>query len=303
MRISSRGPEIRKATNFVRRVLRRAIRKPLGPNFLSEPETVETLKVRLSHLCRLITRDRHPRCPANGILLLVPLGGTDTKQDAEQTIRACREDIDVIRRTMKLDCPVLALLSDMEDLQGFVEFIKRSPPKNLELRIGQRFPALSRLTPPEIKKGSHPIAAYACTSYLRQQIVYPTFQVETNLNRRRRDSLPENDRLFQWLDEMTSRAELLGHILAEVVVPNDNTVLRYIGCYLAATGDGSEHHSGYVAGVLERLQDEQSSVAWTKEATAQDAEFHALARRYFILTGVLSLVLVGLIAWLIYRRF
>ena len=49
------------------------------PLLLKNTDEVELLSSRLKYLCRLIVRDRQPYCPANGILLLIPLAATDSE--------------------------------------------------------------------------------------------------------------------------------------------------------------------------------------------------------------------------------
>ena len=73
---------------------------------MSDPKEVARFRARLAHLCRLIARDRQPYCAANGILLLVPLAGTDTPGEAQLTAQAAHDDLSVARYQMKLDCPL-----------------------------------------------------------------------------------------------------------------------------------------------------------------------------------------------------
>ena len=280
------------ANPLTRRFVRRTFGKAFGPDFLADSNEVARLKARLAYLCRLIIRDRKPYCPANGILMLVPLGATDTAQDAQQAAQACQEDLIVIRQEMKLDCPILSLVVDMEDIPGFAEFIKRTPPKERERRLGVRFPMSTKLPAAQIRSQIEKSLRWACTTYL-QDNVYPKFQNETPTLQEASPLFPDNARLFLMLEEMSRRAEHLATIINQAVIPQEQTVLRYAGCYLAATGTlGCQ---GYAGGVLQRLTDEQSCVGWTEEALAEDADCRTWAYYYSIMAGVLALILGGLI--------
>ena len=101
--------------------------RPLGTDLLADAAAVARGKARLAHLCRLIVRDRTPYCGANGILLVVPLAGTDTPAEAQLTAQAVQEDLAVARRELKLDCPLVALLADLEQVPGCVELLQRLP--------------------------------------------------------------------------------------------------------------------------------------------------------------------------------
>src|SRR5262249_46803739 len=110
------------------------------PLLLKYTEEVKRLTARLKHLCRLIVRDRHPYCPVNGILLLLPFGATDRKEDADQIGAICQQDLAALRQALQVHCPVIALVCDLEIAAGFREFIERFPAEQRQRRVGQRFP-------------------------------------------------------------------------------------------------------------------------------------------------------------------
>ena len=93
----------------------------------NRPAEMERLTGRLQHLCRLIARDRRPYCPLNGVLVLIPFAATDSDQQATTTSTLCRSDLATARAALRVYCPVLALLCDLENAPGFREFVKRFP--------------------------------------------------------------------------------------------------------------------------------------------------------------------------------
>ncbi len=286
----------KEATPIHKRAMRRAtFQKPLGADFLSDQKEVNRFKARLAHLCRLIVRDRQPFCGANGILLLVPLGGTDTVGEAQFTAQATQEDLNVVRQELKLDCPLVSLLVDMEQLPGFSEFMQRQPPKELGNRRGNGFPMSTRLSRNEVLEQVRISLSWVCTTYL-QDSVYRIFKDEKTNDKDPTPLFPGNSRLVLLLDEMNERANSLAVIVQQAIAPANAPLFRYSGCYMAATG--AKGSQGFVAGVFQKLVKEQSGVSWTEAALAEDAQSRTWANYYLILSVVLFVgcgVLLGLI--------
>lgn len=285
------------ATPLRKRAMRRAaLGRPLGSDFLADAAEVARCKARLAHLCHLVVRDRQPYCAANGILLVVPLGGTDTAAESQLTAQAVQEDLAVARQETKLDCPLVALLADMEEVPGFAEFVQRQPPKEVGNRRGSGFPMLTRLSGDKVLEQVRLSVEWICTTYLEDS-VYRLFATETAAKPDAAPLIAGNARLLLLLDEMHTRAESLAGIIQQAVAPPQENLFRYSGCYLAATGPkGSQ---AFVAGVLQKLVKEQNSVSWTARALAEDAQSRTWAAYYFatalVLTGLWVLLLVYLI--------
>jgi hypothetical protein len=294
-----RATEGREATTLEKRVMYRAsLGKPLGADFLANNKEVATQKARLAHLCRLICRDRAPHCAANGILLLIPLASTDTPGEAEVTAQASKEDLEVARREMKLDCPVLTVLVDMEELPGFADFVQRQTSKQLRNRRGSGFPMSTRMDRKEVLREIRTSLHWVCSTYL-QDSIYDVFQNETANNMDVAPLFTGNSRLVLLLAEMNDRADALASIVEHAVASQD--LFRYTGCYLAATGGAGSQ--AFVAGVFEKLAKEQSSVTWTQAAKQEDIESRRWANYYFMIATVLFLAWCGVLAWGIYKAY
>ena len=192
----SMGQEARLSNSAMPRRLARRARN----DFMSDSKEVARHKARLAHLCRLIVRDRQPFCAANGILVLIPLAGTDTPLEAQLTAQACQDDLLIARQEMKLDCPVVSMVVDMEQVPGFSEFMLRQPPKELGNRRGNGFPMATRLPRGELVEEIRTSLHWVCTTYL-QDSVYRIFQSETPTFREALAFFPENSHLFILLDE------------------------------------------------------------------------------------------------------
>src|SRR5262249_54976893 len=156
------------ATTLEKRVMYRAsLGKPLGADFVANNKDVALQKARLAHLCRLIVRDRSTHCAANGIMVLIPLASTVTPGEAEVSAQAFKEDLEVARREMKLDCPVLNVVVDMEELPGFSDFVQRQTSKQLKNRRGSGFPMSTRGDRKEILKEIRQSLHWVCSTYVQ----------------------------------------------------------------------------------------------------------------------------------------
>jgi len=290
-------------TTLERRRLRRQIRKPLGPDFLADAKEVREISDRLGHLCRLIGRDRQPYCPINGILLLLPLGGTDTPADAQQTAEACRLDLDTLRAVFTMNCPLLALVCDMEVLPGFRECMRLDSARDsnyFRRRVGQRFPLANNLRGDELLAQARASIQWLNNGYL-QSLVYKYFNLESAAGSDAAAMMAANASLFLFLDEMHDRTKRLADIISQFLPSKDQDGWFYGGCYLGATGGRDEQ--AYVPGLFKRLVEEQNCVAWTPRALANDAKCHAQTRLgYTLLWSAAGLLIVALIGWLAFHK-
>ena len=279
----------REATILEKRQAYRAERgKPLGSDLLADTEEVTRQKSRLAHLCRLIARERGSECTANGILLLIPLAGTDTLGEAQLTAQACLEDLTTVRNETKIDCPIVSLLVDLEDLPGFGDFLRLQRPKELASRRGGSFPMATRLSRDDVRQQIRTSLAWICTTYL-QDSVYSVFQSESDANKEVSPLFPGNSRLALLLTEMNERADAVCDIVLSAMIPEKEPMFRYSGFYFAATGPVGIQ--GFIAGVFQKLVKEQASVTWTQAAVDEDAESFTWASYYAKATYALVLVL------------
>ncbi len=268
----------REATVLEKRKAYRAERgKPLGNDLMADNEEVTRLKARLAHLCRLIARERKSECAANGILLLIPLAGTDTIGEAQLTAQAALEDLSTVRTEMRIDCPVVTMLVDLEDLPGFSEFLSLQRPKELGSRRGGSFPMSTRMSTEELRRQLRASLSWICTTYM-QDSVYSVYQTETEANKEVSPLFLRNSRLTLLLTELNERTEAVCDIVMSSIMPENAPMFRYSGFYFAATG--AVGVQGFVGGVLQKMVKEQASVTWTQAALDADAESHKLAGTY-----------------------
>jgi hypothetical protein len=282
-------------------VERRAARRELGlpmPDLLKNPSEVQHYTARLTHLSRLLVRDRQPYCPINGLLVLVPIGGTDTETDAQQTAEVCTRDLATVRRVLCMQCPILVLACDLEALPGFRDFIDHVSARERLGRLGQRFPLASpdlagEALQEQIDRSIH----YLSNNYLRDW-VYRLFKAEDS----GKDPIQSNVGLYFFLDEMRSRKKNLSRALTQGIARDAPTPLLYAGCYLAGTGVDKNHEQAFVAGVFKRLLENQSIVAWTDQALAEDRKCHSRANVGYAFLGGLLLAALATLGFFLFRN-
>jgi hypothetical protein len=283
----------------IQRALRRAaLGRALGHDLLADASEIAHCQARLTHLCRLIIRDRAPYCAANGILLVLPFAGTETPAEAQLTAQAVQEDLAIARQGLKLDCPLVVLLADMEQVAGFTEFIQRQPQRELGNRRGCGFPMMTRLPSAKVVEQVVQSVAWICSTYMPDSI-YRLFGTETAAKPDGEASLAGNARLVLLLDELHSLVEPLSSIVEQAMAPPHEDLLRYSGCYLAATG--ARDSQAFVAGVFQKMLKEQNCVSWTSHAVAEDAHNRTWANYYAVAASLLAVVWVLVLAYIVTR--
>ena len=144
--------------------------------------------------------------------------------------------------------------------------------------------------------------SWACTTYLQDSIYKSAFKTETPNDAEVNEHVAANSRLVLFLDQMNERAEPLSSIILQAIAPENESLYRYAGFYLAATGD-SKAKQAFVAGIVEKMIREQNAVTWTQAAKAEDAQCRAWAGYYFITAWVLLIVWLAFAGWIIYKNF
>lgn len=283
----------KESTTLQRRRLRRAAQLPLGPDFMADPVEVRRRTARLEHLCRLIVRDREPYCPINAILMLVPLGGTDSERDAQQTADAAQGDLETIRKTFQLECPLLTMLADMETLPGFAHFTKGQSGDDQKRRFGQRYPLATNLRSEQTVQTIRESVAFLGNDYVQQSIA-KHFKFETADQPGVGPSFEANSALVLLMDEMRTRAAPLARVIEQSVAA-DNHLWRYGGCYLAATGDRGQQ--AFVPQLFERLFKDRNCVNWSDRILEEDRKSHGQRRMGYFLIAMLWLGAIAFVAW------
>jgi hypothetical protein len=249
---------------------------------------------RLQYFCQLLRLARQPLCGTNGILALLPFELIQAgARESEELQNAVKADLTTAQRALQLNCPVTALVVGLERERGFSELVRRvGRERAAAQRFGRRFDIRSLPVPAELAA----LCTHVCGAF--EDWVYTLFRENGALTR------PGNTRLYGLLCKVRSHlkgrlTDLLANSFGyEMKGTGYEDPLAFSGCYFAATGD-SEDRQAFVKGVLDKLDEEQEEVEWTRAAIASDRRHLWLAYGAFFLNVVLALTLLGMI---LYRR-
>jgi hypothetical protein len=274
-------------------------KRPRASLLQNNAETAR-LTMRLKHLGSLIARDRWPNCPVNGILVLIPFAGTADDAIASDTGMVCQRDLETVRETFQLRCPVLALVCDLEGAPGFQEFLKRIPVEQRKNRLGFGHPWLPAVEPHQLGEVIESEVEWIFHGVLVSWI-YKLF--DQNLQDRTiGDAYAANAALFQFLCHIQERKGPLARVLTNFVQSpaGPGEPLWYGGCYLAGTGSTSAEQA-FAPGVLVKLVESQDLVAWTTAAMTADAAYRRQAQ--FGYAGLVAVaVLVAWLSWVLWPK-
>ena len=256
---------------------------------------VGTYRARLRHLCQLIARDRMGLCPVNGVLIVLPITVADARNMVSEVCQASKTDLTDALDLLRIRCPVLFLLSDLDKLPGFVELVEQLPSDQRVKRMGQRFPLAPELDSEDVP-GSIKDSVSWVGSNLFLSMVYSLLKVETPGGEELTEVTRANSQLFRFLAAMRERRERLSQFVRDClpVLPHEPILFR--GCYFAGTGVDSATGQAFCPGVLRLLISEQNNVTWTAAALEQDSTSLRLARwlRIFLIgciaAGVLAIL-------------
>lgn len=258
-------------------------------SFLRNTAEMRLLTSRLHHLCRLIANDRKPFCSINGILLLLPFAAARDDTTASQTASACRHDLTVVHRVLQVECPVYALVCDMEKSDGFRELVQRLPSHQRTSRLGQPFPLYPDIGDEEAADMVESGVAWLSDALL-PSLVYNLFRLEPPEDLRQPIPMPEslesNMELYRFLYEMRDCRQRLSRLLVRGLLLDVPGTFLFGGVYLAATGP---RFTAFVSGVVDQMVGNQNYVSWTQETLQTERQY----RRWSWVLFVLNLLLLA----------
>lgn len=263
------------------------VRRPERASLLKDEEEVDRQARRLRQVCRLLAQARLPYCPANGVIVLLPLESTDTPADAVETAGVLRQDLLVARAAMQLDCPRLVVLCGAERLAGLARLAAPYQGEGPSRVLGQNFPLA-----PDVPPGRMPEVVEAGLGWVADDMLP---RVVGGLMHREGhpDEVDVNAELYSFLLAMRERLRLLGRLAGRAVTADDGAPPMLAGAYVAGTGV-DERQQAFLAGVLRRAADLQNAVRWTPDAVAEDSAFHWYALFGYALLAVFLAVVAAL---------
>lgn len=235
---------------------------------------------RMRFLCQLIAAARSPWCGLNGMLQAFPLSWAASVDYAKPLARSIRADVTAVHESLQLQFPLVAMVTELDDVAGVREFIVRGERLQPGLRLsraGSSFPPGNELQ----QKNADWIVDRALQWF--RGWVYRAFSADLE-NR-------ENPKLFQMICELGERRDGLVLLLREALYRTVTPPIRLYGVYFSATGRSSTEQ-GFVRGVLHKLPESQDEVAWTPTLIRKRKQHSVIAICLFATTAV-SLAAVG----------
>lgn len=257
---------------------------------LQNEAEIETTLSRLKYLCQIIEEARHPYCPINGVVVLVPYSASESDEVANHTGALIEQDLEAIAEATQVDAPRIAVICDIQEIPGCVELLDRFPEEQRHRRLGIRFPKI-----PSCEREKMSQMIFQGLQWLCQKMVPPLvnrlFQTERTGGGAEEAVNEANRRLYRFMYSLRERQGKLERIIRRAFLGNGRKDELLRGCYLSATGKDTLSEQGFTAGIFSQIFDMQNDVSWTKEALERDQDF----RRWSVL-GYSSVATIAIVA-------
>lgn len=251
-------------------------------------ERVDRDTARLEYLCRLISQERKPLAPINGMLTLLPINVILGDSSEGSVIKdAVRGDVTTAVKMFGLRFPVVALVNGWEDDPGFQELIRRLPPRHLTAnRFGKGAQVGHDPTPDYLEAICH----HVCKAF--EDWIYFLFKQADALKKTGNRSLYDllckvrrylRSRLMRILTEGYDCGRKNEHL---------NEVGIFLGCYAAASGRDAARRA-FVPPVFSKLQEKSKDLHWTPESLRQDRRNRRMA--YVAFAASLGLAIAAIL--------
>jgi type VI protein secretion system component VasK len=235
---------------------------------------------RMEYLCRLIAAHQ-PDCPVvRGVVVLFPISWVG-QRDSVKMAAALRDDLNAIRRTLKVRLPVFALIPEMETVPGFNEFIGRMSQAFLQRRSGFAVPSTHVFSGELVQRGFVWMSDWyhgwilnlISEDLLNQAGNYQLFRLDHEIRR--------------------FRKRLRAIMEAAFSTHRESEPILFRGCYFLASGN-EPHEQAFAAGLFRgprgRIYTEHGVTQWTEDAERDDRQYRRIALGIGLAGGVLTLL-------------
>jgi hypothetical protein len=254
---------------------------------------VNLQQARLEYVCSLLRKVRQPVCPANGVLTLLPFSLIQHSDLAASAVRfAVQHDLERLVQGLRLRCPVVALVGQMESEAGFQELVRRVGPSKAK---AQRFGKGFNIWNPPLAEQIEAVSTHACGAF--EDFTYALFREPGGLLKVRNKQLyallcKVRNRLRTRLEDVLVNAYAYDGDQKEDGPPEK---LLFSGCYFAATGD-REDQQAFVKSVFQKLLEEESELDWTNAAMVEDRRYQRWANMALAVASIAGLAIVAILA-------
>jgi len=260
------------------------------------PNEAAECRSRLEYLSKKICKSRYPICPANGLAVLLPFELVELS--AAETQLAVQEDIKTLQENLMVRVPAIALVTEMESHEGFVEMIDRIGLEKVHgSRFGKGCEVLGDASPERLKS----VATHAVASFEKR--IYEIFGRPESLRKK------TNWKLYSFMARLRKQFEgNLTQVISAGFSRRSDIGSRYAyepfffaGCYFAAAGEVPERQAFVGAALDKLLEDDGGCIEWNSDSIRKNQEYLMWANMVMLLGGVATLALIGLAGFVIWK--
>lgn len=249
------------------------------------------LDERLRYLCGLLKKLRGDEVPIDGVIVVAPFGVMMEKGAPFSSY--IQEDLAQIREELGSNFPVTLLISEMQDVEGFVNLAAGLGNVPQLARFGKGFllenvPTADQMTA---------LARTACESF--QQHVFQAYAKQTLGNQE------TSKRLFRLLSRITTESvNKISSFLQRITLPpphvDPRDYLAITGCYFAASGRKEQGEYVFLNGVVEKAIGNCENTSWTAVSQRRDRTYKGWAGVCWFLSllCLAGLAVTGYFQWI-----
>ncbi|QEL19438.1 type VI secretion protein IcmF/TssM N-terminal domain-containing protein [Limnoglobus roseus] len=262
------------------------------PALLRDGVAADRELARLRYLGRLVAHNRHPYCGVNGVVLLVPFASLESEAATNQAVTACKLDLNALREGLKIECPILGVVCDLEQADGAAAFLRAVGDDRKDRLLGQPFPLAADV--PTERLNAALLSTVHWSGDGLDRIVLRAIKVGDTGSEG--EALVYNGGLCRFAAAVRQRESAMGEVFSAAATGPDGRPARFGGCFLAATGPDPARDQAFVGGLFRLLAEQQNYVTWTAAAKSEDAAYRGwTAVGYLTLFAFIVAVAVALV--------
>ena len=235
---------------------------------------------RLEFLGKLLL-EQEPDCPiVRGVAVAFPIDWAE-RPEALKAAGAVRDDLRTIQRVLQVRPPVFALVTGMEGMAGFPEFVARMPVASRQNRCGVAIP------------GSHEFSGDMINRALIWMAGWFHAWIMNLIAEDLQDQEGNNALIALDLEFRRQRKRLRNLMEAAFSTHRGTEPVLFRGCYFVGTGDlpGEQAFSGgLIRGARGRIPADHRATEWTLDAEREDRHYRRLALYVGLVGGAIVLM-------------
>ncbi|MFK7768216.1 MAG: type VI secretion protein IcmF/TssM N-terminal domain-containing protein [Mariniblastus sp.] len=257
---------------------------------LQDQQEIAVTTLRLKHLCRVISESRRPCCPINGVVVLIPYAGAENNDIANHTGMLIERDLEAISDSAMVDAPRLAVICDIQQIDGCNELLSRFPEEQRHRRLGIDFPYVPLCDQGKMKEMISSGLAWLC-----QKMVPPLVNrlFCSEVSGEVVESVNEsNRRLYHFASEVRDKQKTFERIIRRAFLGNSQKEELLRGCYFSASGRDAVSTQGFTAGIFSQIHEMQNDASWTDEAMQREKELQNWSNFGYIGIATVAILII-----------